>query len=464
MTLPVLSRARTSAPRRPSPTAARTPPAPLPLPLRRLRVAVAVLFALDGFVFGTWAARVPDVGAQTGASHSALGVAVLCLSLGALVCMQLTGALSARLGTGRVGVVAAALVSVATALPGMANSVPQLCVALLFFGAATGAVNVAANSLGVQVEAQWGRPLLPSLHAGFSFGGLAGALIGGLLSAFVGVAPHLMGVTVAGLALLAWIGPTLARADEAAPRSPAVRAANEQPRGRGGAPTAVLVVLGAVAGCTAYGEGALTDWGALYLRDDLGATPVLAAAGYAGFSLAMACGRLVGSRLVVALGEEKILVGGALLAAIGMLIAAWSGSVTAALAGFVLVGLGLANVFPLAIARAGALGGAGGVALASTVGYSGLLGGPPLLGFLAESTGLPIALSTVSVSAVVAAVLVRSLTGEPVAVRRPAIPGLRCPAVPAVVTWASSRLQPVGRSASTGARRAVADLRILAVS
>jgi MFS family permease len=431
--------------------------------LQRLRVAVAVLFAMDGFVFGTWAARIPDVTTQVGASHTSLGIAVLCLSLGALACMQLTGALSARLGTGRVAVVAAGLVSVAMALPGLAGSVPQLCVALLFFGAATGAVNVAANSLGVQVEARWGRPLLPSLHAGFSFGGLAGALVGGLLSTVVGVAPHLVGVTVLGLALLAWIGPTLARAEEAAPRSAPSRPTEGQPRRRGGAPTAVLVLLGAVAGCTAYGEGALTDWGALYLRD-LGATPVLAAAGYAGFSLAMACGRLVGSRLVVELGEEKLLVGGSLLAATGMLIAAWSGSVTVALAGFVLVGLGLANVFPLAIARAGALGGAGGVALASTVGYSGLLGGPPLLGFLAEFTGLSIALSTVSVFAVVAAVLVRSLGGEPVAVRRPAVPGLRRPAVPAVVTWASARLQPVGRSASTGARRAVADLRILAVS
>jgi MFS family permease len=460
--VPVLSRARTSAPRRPSPASASIPQ--VPLALQRLRVAVAVLFAMDGFVFGTWAARIPDVSAQVGASHSSLGIAVLCLSLGALICMQLTGALSARLGTGRVTVVAAALVCVAMALPGMATSVAQLCVALFFFGAATGAVNVAANSLGVQVEARYGRPILPSLHAGFSFGGLAGALVGGLVSVFVGVAPHLVGVTVVGLAILVWIGPTLARAAEAAPPIRAHRSTDEQPDRRGGAPTAVLVVLGAVAGCTAYGEGALTDWGALYLREDLGATPVLAAAGYAGFSLAMACGRLAGSKLVVELGEDKLLVGGALLAAAGMLIAAWSGSVTVALAGFVLVGLGLANVFPLAIARAGALGGASGVALASTVGYGGLLGGPPLLGFLAEYTGLPIALSTVSVFAVVAGVLVRSLRGEPVSVRRPAVPALRIPAMPAVVTWASSRLQPVGRSARISARRAVEDLRILAVS
>jgi MFS family permease len=178
----------------------------------------------------------------------------------------------------------------------------------------------------------------------------------------------------------------------------------------------------------------------------------------------MACGRLVGSKLVVELGEEKLLVGGALLAAAGVLTAAWSESVTVALVGFVLLGLGLANVFPLAIARAGAIGGAGGVALASTVGYSGLLGGPPLLGFLAEYTGLSVALSTVALFALVAAILVRSLGGEPISVRRPAVPGLRRPATSALVTWASARLQPVGRSASSGVRRAVEDLRILAVA
>ncbi|RBY78953.1 MFS transporter [Geodermatophilus sp. TF02-6] len=447
MTLPVLDRARSSL--------------DLPGPLRRLRVAVAVLFALDGFVFGTWAARIPDVSARVGASHGALGIAVLCLSLGALACMQVTGALAARLGAGRVALAAAVLLALAVVLPGTATSVPQLCAALLVFGAATGAVNVAANSLGVQVEARWGRPLLPSLHAGFSFGGLAGALVGGLLSGAVGVAPHLAGVVVAGLAVLAWIGPALARADAAAPRS-AAGPTEERPDRRG--PTAVLVVLGAIAGCTAYGEGALTDWGALYLREDLGATPLLASAGYAGFSLAMACGRLAGSALVVRFGEERLLVGGALLAAAGMVTAAWSGSVTLALVGFVLVGLGLANVFPLAIARAGALGGAAGVALASTVGYSGLLGGPPLLGFLAESTGLPFALTTVSGFAVVAALLVRSLGGDPVSVRRPTVPGLRRPAVPAVVTWATARLQPVGLGARTNVRRAVDDLRILAVT
>src|SRR5919107_5344876 len=103
----VLSRARTSPP-----------------PLGRLRAAVAVLFALDGFVFGSWAARVPDVSVATGAGHSSLGVALLCLSLGALACMQLTGALCARLGPGLVSALAGVALSVAAVLPGLTTSVP----------------------------------------------------------------------------------------------------------------------------------------------------------------------------------------------------------------------------------------------------------------------------------------------------------------------------------------------------
>jgi MFS family permease len=387
-------------------------------PPDRLRTAVAVLFGLDGFVFGSWAARVPDVGAATGAGSGALGVALLCLSLGALACMQVTGRVCTRLGTGRTAVLAGVAAAAGAVLPGVVSSVPGLCAALLVFGAATGAVNVAANSVGVQVETRAGRPLLSGLHAAFSAGGLLGALLGGLVSASVGVGAHLAAVAGTGLAVMAWVGPALLGADAgpgATGRGPGRAEEADGPR-----PTAVLVLLGGVAGATAYGEGALSDWGALHLRDHLHATPVLAAAGYAGFSSAMALARLAGGRLVVALGERRLLVGGALLAAVGALTTVTTTSLPVALAGFVLVGLGLANVFPLAIARAGALGGPRGVALSTTVGYTGLLGGPPVIGFLAEYAGLPTALGTVALMAVVAAVLVLGVEGS--TVRRPAVP------------------------------------------
>jgi MFS family permease len=378
----------------------------------RLRAAVTALFLLDGAVFGTWASRVPDVAVQVGADHSALGFALLSLSLGALVCMRMTGALCARFGAGPVSAVAAVAVSAGAVLPGLVSSVPALCAVLFLFGAATGLVNVAANAVGVEVERRIGRPILSGLHAGFSFGGLAGALVGGAASSVLGVAPHLVLVAAGGLFLSAWALPVLAAADR--PVVPLPRASEENLGRR--VPTAVLVVLGAIAGCTAFGEGALTDWGALLLREQLAAPATLAAAGYAGFSLAMALGRLFGGRLLRAWGERRLLVGGTLLAAVGALAAVTTSTLWVALAGFVVVGLGLANVFPLAVARAGMLGGAPGIALATTVGYSGLLGGPPAIGLIAQHLGLSAAVGTVALMALVAAVLVLALAEDRVQV------------------------------------------------
>jgi MFS family permease len=416
----------------------------------RLRVAVAALFVLDGVVFGSWAARVPAVATQVGATHSALGVALLCLSAGALVSMSVTGRWAARWGSGPVSAAAGLAVCATAVLPGLAPSVPVLCLALLLFGAATGMVNVAANSLGVEVEARAGRPLLPGLHAGFSLGGLGGALLGGAAAALFGVAPHLALVAAGGFALMGWLLPALL----AAPHRPAPRPRTDAaPERRPRRTTAALVVLGVVAGCTAFGEGALTDWGALLLREELGATVTLGALGYACFASAMACGRLAGGRLLLALGERRLLVGGTVLAAAGGALAVAAPSLEFALAGFVLVGLGLANVFPLAVARAGTIGGASGIALATTVGYTGLLGGPPAIGLLAEHVGLPLALSSVSLLALLAGALITTVAGDTV----------RIPAAPSALTRVGARMQPVVAGFGHGTGVYVRDLGLLRV-
>jgi MFS family permease len=244
----------------------------------------------------------------------------------------------------------------------------------------------------------------------------------------------------------AWALPALVGAG----RNPVPPRAAERPTGARG-PRATLLVLGAVAGCTAFGEGALTDWGALLLRQELAAPATLAAAGYGGFSLAMAVGRLAGGRLLLAWGERRLLVGGTLVAAVGVLAAVTTSSLWVALAGFVVVGLGLANVFPLAIARAGLLGGAPGIALATTVGYTGLLGGPPAIGLLADTVGLPAALGSVAVLAVVAAGLVLTMSGDTV----------RLPAPRVVATKVGARLQPVVTGFGHGAGVYVHDLQLL---
>ena len=417
----------------------------------RLRGAVTALFVLDGAVFGSWASRVPDVAAGVGAGHSTLGIALLCLSLGALVCMRFTGSWCARFGAGPVAAAAAVAVSAGAVLPGLVSTVPALCVALFVFGAATGMVNVAANAVGVQVEESVGRPVLSGLHAGFSLGGLGGALLGGAASSVLGVGAHLALVAAAGLFVTAWALPPLVGAR----RGPATAGARGTPGTPARRPTAVLVVLGAIAGCTAFGEGALTDWGALLLREQLAAAPTVAAAGYAGFSLAMAGGRLAGGRLLQAMGERRLLVGGALLAAAGAVAAVTTSSLAVALTGFVLVGLGLANVFPLAIGRAGLLGGARGIALATTVGYTGLLGGPPVIGLVADSAGLPVAVGSVALLALVAAVLVLTVSGERVRLPRPRT------LLDRAVATVGGRLQPVVSGFGHGTGVYVRELQVL---
>ncbi|MEV4441756.1 MFS transporter, partial [Streptomyces sp. NPDC049577] len=168
---------------------------------------------------------------------------------------------------------------------------------------------------------------------------------------------------------------------------------------------ALVAVFGLIALCTAYGEGAMADWGALHLQQDLSARPGVAAAGYSVFALAMTLGRLGGTALLERLGQTRVLVLGGVTAAAGMLLGALAPTVWAALAGFAVTGLGLANIFPVAIGRAGELSGPGGVAAASTFGYGGMLLGPPAIGLLADRTSLPAALTTVAALAAVAGVI-----------------------------------------------------------
>jgi MFS family permease len=168
-----------------------------------------------------------------------------------------------------------------------------------------------------------------------------------------------------------------------------------------------VLLLGVIALCSTYGEGAISDWGALHLREDLGAAAGLAAAGYAAFALAEACGRLAGSWLLARLGQTRVLVFGSAVTCAGMLAAALSPSLPLALAGFALAGLGVANAFPTAMARVGSLAGPNGVATASTFGYAGFLLGPPVIGFLASAASLRAALTTVSLLALVAIALAR---------------------------------------------------------
>ena len=365
------------------------------------------MFAVHGFIFASWAVRVPAVKQQTGASSAALGLALLGLSAGAVATMLMAGALCRRFGSPRVTVISGALLSVTLVLPALARSVVTLGLLLLVFGAAYGCLNVAMNNIAVDMVAALRRPVMPGFHAAWSLGGLAGAVIGGLLAPHLSATKHLLLIALAGLLVAAVAGHTLLT--RTVPMSPDDRAGSpgrQASAWRQAVRTSRVVGLfGLIALCAAYDEGAIGDWGALHLRQDLAAGAGLAAAGYAAFALAEAAGRLSGTSLLERLGRTRVLALGGLTACAGMLVASLAPDVWLALAGFAATGLGLANLFPAAIARAGLLAGSGGVALTSTLGYSGFLLGPPAIGFLAGEFGLRAGLTTLSFLALAAAAI-----------------------------------------------------------
>ncbi|MGW1207800.1 MFS transporter [Streptomyces cyaneofuscatus] len=364
-----------------------------------------MFFALDGFLFAGWVVRIPAIKQQTGASASTLGLALLGVSAGAVITMMLTGRLCRRYGSHAVTVACGVLLPLSIALPAQTHSALSLGLVLLVFGAAYGGMNVAMNSAAVDLVAELRRPVMPSFHAAFSLGGMVGAGLGGLVAGGLSASTHLFLLAGIGLLVTAFAGPALLRHRPArtAPEPHTPQAQPQQkltPRAR-----RIVVLFGVIALCTAYGEGALADWGALHLEQDLDAHPGLAAAGYALFALTMTIGRLTGTMLLERLGQTRTLVLGGAVAAAGMLLGALAPTAWLALAGFAVTGLGLANIFPVAVGRAGELAGPSGVAAASTLGYGGMLLGPPAIGFLADWFSLPIALTTVALLAAAAAAL-----------------------------------------------------------
>lgn len=370
---------------------------------------LGVYFVLGGFLFASWAVRVPDAKAQVEASATHLGVALLMSAFGAAITMPLAGRISQRFGSERVAVAGAVGFCCLAVLPPLAHTVPALAASLFVFGVGFGTFEVALNSAASRAEELTGRPVMSPLHGLFSLGGLLGALFGAGVADRLGILAHLGLAAGAGLVLTVCFARAQWRWHRFTAASSATAKDGPAPRYR---LSLAILLAGVIATCTAYGEGAVADWSALHLTSELHSSGGTAALAYAGFSVAIAGGRLVGAPVIARLGATGVLVGGGLVAAAGAVLAAAATSPAYAVGGFFLVGLGLANVFPLAISRAGALGGPRGVATASTLGYAGMLAGPPLIGLLADQIGLRLALGTIAVLAIAIAALAPIVTRQ----------------------------------------------------
>ena len=256
--------------------------------LRTSRAAVLAVFFTNGVVIGTWVVRIPAIKESLGLGEGLLGVALLGAAVGALIAMPVVGALVSRFGSRRVVGISALALSVVLLTPGLASNLLLLVLALVMLGAANGGLDVAMNAQAVAVERGYGRPIMSSFHAAWSFGGLGGAALGGLLASMgVGPIPHFAAVAVlAAIAFAVVYGALL----------PSGADASEEGTPAFARPTRALLGLGIISFCVLLGEGAMGDWSAVYLDDTLRTGPGFAAAGYAAFSLSMAFGRLFGDR------------------------------------------------------------------------------------------------------------------------------------------------------------------------
>jgi MFS family permease len=353
-------------------------------------------------IFVSWYSRLPGIQEELDLGPGTLGLALIGAPVGLLLAQPMTGALAATIGSRRL-VNAAPFWLAAGVAPALAVDAPTLALATLVVGAANGVLDVSMNVEGLAVERAAGKRLFNSLHAAFSFGALTGAAIGGLAAAAgLDPLPHLAIVVALG-AVAATIASRGLPPAEAEPLPPGPRFAR---------PSRRLAALGTVAFCALLAEGAVFDWSGIFMRRETGAAVGLAPAGLAAFNLAMGFGRLSADGVSERVGAAPLGRAGALVAAAGLGLALILDSPAGAIAGFAVMGIGLSALFPLALRAAGydpAISGPA-VAAVSSLGYAGLLTGPPVIGLLAEPLGLGGALALVCALLGVTAALARHLS------------------------------------------------------
>lgn len=369
------------------------------------RLATRLSFLVAGFGMACWAPLVPFAKERLAVDDGVLGLLLLCLGIGSVAAMLLTGVLSALYGSKPI-IIAGGL-GLAAILPFLtiASTPVTLGVTLLAFGATLGSIDVAMNIHAVEVERAAPRPLMSGFHAHFSIGGFIGsAVMTALLSLHVdALASSLIcaGLMVIAM-LIAW--PRLLRSAQAQEGPLFVL------------PHGIVLLLAALAAITFLVEGALLDWGALFIVGAGLVKDAQGGIGYMLFSIAMTVGRLGGDAFTARVGDRATLVWGSLLAIAGFVVLLLAPVAALAMTGFVLIGLGASNLVPVLFRRAGSqtvMPTGLAVASITTAGYAGVLLGPAGIGFVAKIAGLASAFAMLAVLMAVVTLSARIVTAKP---------------------------------------------------
>lgn len=357
--------------------------------LRRATWATMAQFFVNGATFATWGVLIPSVKDRFSLSDAWLSVAMLAVAGGALLTMGRSGRWLARVGSARglrlAGVLYAAVLLAIPLMPAF----PLLVMLLLVFGTAMATFDVAMSVQAALVENARTKPIMSTLHAMFSIGGIAGSALG----AMPGLSPLAHAVVVAALTLAValWGGRHLL--PDAPPQDTQQHADGDRHARR------MVLVLGCVAFMALVCEGGMYDWAAVYMRDVARSPAAWVSYSYAAFSTGMALGRLFGDRIRARLGGIRTLTASAALGAIGIAAAAALPAPATTIAGLLLAGLGMANLMPiyfLAAARVPGMNAAESIAAVARFAYVGMLVGPVMIGGVAEHAGLRLGFACVA--------------------------------------------------------------------
>ncbi|MDT1064566.1 MFS transporter [Paracoccus sp. CPCC 101403] len=358
------------------------------------RITLGACFLAGGFGIGTWGANLPAPGRRAALDESGIGIVLLCFAAGAILAMNRTPQMIARIGAARLATLAVGLFGMGIALVATAAQFGVAMVIAGLCGAAFGALDVSMNSHAADLEARAKRPIMSTLHAMFSGGTLAGAMAyAALARGGMGSSSILLG---AGCIILAIAAATFLRTSPAPDHNATI-----DHRSAAAKPGLSALRLGLLAFVIFLAEGAIMDWSAVYLVRVLGTTESTGAAGYGVFAAAMLTGRLAGDRVNQVLGPLRLFALGTALVTVSLAGLLLSDSVLAVFVALILCGLGMSNIIPLIFSTAGRLGAAdGGRSLSRvlTMGYAGILLGPAMIGFVAEASSLQFSLMLVLTS------------------------------------------------------------------
>lgn len=342
--------------------------------------AARAFFFIGGFGTATWAPLVPLLRERLMVGDDVLGMLLLCIGVGSLLTMPLSGALAMRLGCRRVVMTAAVLFAAILLLVSCVDTLSLAVPIVLIFGAVMGCIDVVVNIVAVLVEKGIGRRIMSGMHAFWSLGGFVGAGLYGVWVGLLGLTPFQSTAIAAGLILLLT----------------AVFGRHLIPYGGGGGallalPRGIIVFVGMTAFIAFLSEGAVMDWGGVYLTTVRGMDLALAGTGYSVFSAAMLTMRFLGDRVVQRIGALLVAVGGALLAFGGILLVMFAPIDALLYVGFFAIGIGSANIVPVffsLMGRQNVMPVSAAVSAVSTMGYLGILAGPAAIGFVSSLTTL----------------------------------------------------------------------------